>query len=123
MYHTKNSTTDYKSGSVISVKLTALHKLENNWAVGPLPYYQAQLTDDENNGTSYNIPFTTIPQEFDEYENYGIGIGVRKQIGPMLINFNVTQSLRARNEVDNTLIGLRLTLPLGGPPRGGPPPN
>ena len=123
MYHTKNSTTDYKSGSVISVKLTALHKLENNWAVGPLAYYQAQLTDDENNGTSYNIPFTTIPQEFDEYENYGIGIGVRKQIGPMLINFNVTQSLRARNEVDNTLIGLRLTLPLGGPPRGGPPPN
>ncbi|MEM9393427.1 MAG: transporter [Pseudomonadota bacterium] len=123
MYNTENSTTDYKSGSELSVNFTALRKLENNWAVGPLAYYQAQISGDENNGTSYNVPFTNIPQEFDKYKNYGVGIGVRKQIGPMLINFNVTQSLYARNEVENTLFGLRLTLPLGGPPPGGPPPN
>lgn len=116
MINTENSSTDYQSGDELSVNFTALRKFDNNWAVGPLAYYQAQVTGDENNGNSYNDPFTGQPLVFDKYENFGVGIGVRKQVGPALINFNVTRALHVRNEVDTTLFGLRVTLPLGGRP-------
>ncbi|MEM9224598.1 MAG: transporter [Pseudomonadota bacterium] len=118
---TENATSDYQSGDEFSVNFTALRNVGNGWAVGPLAYYAVQVTDDENNGTSYPDPATgfTTQLEFDNYSNFGVGIGVRKRMGPLLLNANLTTAVEVENEVEATVLQLRATLPLGPPP---PPP-
>lgn len=118
---TENETTDYQSGDEFSVNFTALRNIGDGWAVGPLAYYAAQVTSDENNGTSYPNPATmgATQLEFDKYKTFGVGIGVRKQMGPLLFNANLTTALDVESEIETTIAQFRVTMPLGGPP---PPP-
>lgn len=118
---TENDTTDYQSGDEFSVNFTALRKFDNGWAVGPLAYYATQVTDDENNSNDAPNPDNYFGMEFDKYETFGVGIGVRRQVGPLLFNANLTQALDVSSEIETTIFQFRVTVPLGPPPPPGGP--
>jgi hypothetical protein len=78
--NTKNTITNYTSGQVLHADFTAT-KTIGKWTIGPVAYYQGQITDDVNNGNFYG-PVGNLAGISQRYNVWAVGGLVGYDFGP-----------------------------------------
>ena len=108
--NTKNNTTNYRSGDQLFLDLTAT-KTIGRWEVGPVGYYDKQLTADRNDGGFYG-PAGAMPT-FGHPEQFAIGALLGYDFGPVKMQGYLTHEVIANESaVSGTRVWSRLFLPL-----------
>jgi hypothetical protein len=77
--NTKNPYTDYRSGTLLDIELTAT-KAFGQWTAGPVGYYAAQITDDKSSSYYGNAI------NFNRYNKIAVGALVGYNFGPVQLN-------------------------------------
>jgi len=80
--NTENASTQYRSGDQVFLNATLTKDVLDGWNIGPVAYFQQQVTDDENNGMFYGPDMPT----FGTQRQLAFGGLVNHQFG----RFNVT---------------------------------
>lgn len=105
--HGENPDTNYTSGDEFLLNWTALKDV-GGFSIGPVGYLRHQVTDDVNNGPAYG-GFAN-----GRAEQYGIGLGVSKNFGPMELNVNYVHDYHVENTSGGSGLMINFTVPLGG---------
>lgn len=105
--NSENKDNHYRSGDQLFANATLTRNLAG-WDVGPVGYYQKQVTEDHNNGGQSTFRgATTSPAE-----QIGVGLLASHALGPAKVTAFVTRDIEARNTLGGDKIWLNVSLPL-----------
>lgn len=105
--NTRNDDNQYKSGDQAFVNLTTT-KAFGAWSVGPVAYYQKQVTKDSNKG---GLP-TYGGRIFDAPMQFGAGLIVNTEIDKLRLYAMVTRDVVVHNTAGGNKIWFNVLLPL-----------
>lgn len=103
----ENHANHYRSGDQLFVNATLTHNVAG-WDVGPVGYYQKQLTEDRNEGGRATFRGTTASPA----QQVAVGLLASHPLGPAKVTAFVTRDIEARNTLAGDKIWLNLSLPL-----------
>lgn len=104
--NTRNPDNQYKSGDQVFFNLTTT-KAFGSWNVGPVAYYQKQLTSDSNNGGLASYGGRT----FASPEQTGAGAVVSTEWGKVRLFGMVTRDMVAHNTMAGNKIWFNVSIP------------
>lgn len=90
--NTRNNKNKYLSGDQVFVNATVTKNIED-WTVGPVGYYQKQVTEDSNSGGRATFGGAV----FKEPEQLALGLLIGRQIGPIRFTAMATSEVLTRN--------------------------
>lgn len=105
--NSENKDNHYTSGDQMFVNATLTRNLDG-WDVGPVGYYQKQVTEDRNNGGTDTFRGTTASPA----EQVAAGLLASHALGPAKITAFVTHDIEARNTLGGDKFWLNVSLPL-----------
>lgn len=105
--NTENRTKHYRSGDQIFVNTTLTHNFAG-WDIGPVGYYQKQVTEDRNEGGSSSFRGTTAAPS----EQLAVGGLVSRQVGPVRLTAFYTRDVEARNTLSGDKLWFNVSVPL-----------
>lgn len=105
--NSENKDNHYRSGDQVFVNATLTRNLAG-WDVGPVGYYQKQVTEDHNNGGISTFRGTTASPA----EQVAAGLLASHALGPAKITAFVTHDIEARNTLGGDKFWLNVSLPL-----------
>ena len=105
--NTVNPTNQYRSGDQLFLNLTATKNIAG-FHIGPVAYYQKQVTGDSNFGG----PTVFRGQTFPSPEQYAVGGSVIHRFEKTSVQFMVTQDVFARNAIQGTKVWLNISYKL-----------
>lgn len=103
----ENRTNHYRSGDQVFANATLTHDFAG-WEVGPVGYYQKQVTDDSNDGGPSAFGGTTASPA----EQVAAGLLASHRLGAAKLTAFVTRDIEARNTLGGDKFWLNLSLPL-----------
>lgn len=105
--NSENTDNHYRSGDQLFLNATVTHNFAG-WDVGPVGYYQKQVTEDRNEGgPSVFRGATASPAE-----QVAAGLLASHALGPAKITAFVTHDIEARNTLAGDKFWLNVSLPL-----------
>lgn len=105
--NTVNPANNYLSGSQVFVNLTATKNVAG-FQIGPVAYYQKQVTGDAN----YGGPTVFRGRTFPGPEQYAVGGSVIHRFEKVSVQFMITQDVFARNTTQGTKVWFNLSYKL-----------
>ncbi len=105
--NSENPDTHYRSGDQLFANATLTRKV-GGWEVGPVAYFQKQVTEDRNEGGAAVFRGTTA----DPAEQVAAGLLVSHALGSARITAFVTRDIEARNTLGGDKVWLNVSLPL-----------
>ena len=106
--NTQSAHTSYTSGDQLFIDVTATKKF-GKWEVGPVGYFNKQITNDQNSGTTYG---TTKPT-FGNPEQAALGALAGYNFGPLTLTTMLTRDVEAADGgTQGTKFQVRLFIPL-----------
>lgn len=105
--NTENPTKHYRSGDQMFVNLTMTHTLDG-WEMGPVGYYQKQVTNDRNDGGLSSFRGSVAQPS----EQVAAGLLLSHPLGAAKVTAFFTREIEARNTMAGDKIWLNLSLPL-----------
>lgn len=105
--NTENPDNHYRSGDQVFVNATVTHNFAG-WDVGPVGYYQKQVTEDRNEGGGTVFRGTTASPA----EQVGVGLLASHALGSAKVTAFVTRDIDARNTLSGDKVWLNVSLPL-----------
>lgn len=105
--NTINPSNQYHSGDQLFLNLTATKNIAG-FHIGPVAYYQKQVTGDANFGG----PTVFRGQTFPAPEQYAVGGSVIHRFEKTSVQFMVTQDVFARNAIQGTKVWLNVSYKL-----------
>jgi hypothetical protein len=105
--NTINPANQYLSGNQVFLNLTATRNLAG-FHVGPVAYYQKQVSGDANLGGRAVF----LGQTFPGPEQYAVGGSVIRRFERTVLQFMVTQDVFSRNAIQGTKVWLNLSYKL-----------
>ncbi len=106
--NTENHSTRYRSGDQVFVNATLTRKIFDTWSVGPVGYYQQQITDDKNDGMAYG---PTKPL-FGTQKQVALGALISHQFGPVNATLFYTNDVVAEGTTKSSKIWLNFAYKL-----------
>jgi len=106
LINTENKDNSYKSGNEFMLNATLMKNFDGI-SFGPVGYYRAQVTDDENNGTY--LGGNTVGKA----RQLAVGLSVTKRIGKVDVNAMYTHDVYHYNTLGGDKFWLNFTVPLG----------
>jgi hypothetical protein len=103
---TENTATNYQSGQVLSIDLTATKRF-GAWAFGAGGYVAQQVTNDKVNGMV--VPATPLNSAGNRVNAIAIGPTAGYDFGPVELFAYLTQDVQLKNTAGGTSFWLRLT--------------
>jgi hypothetical protein len=105
--NSENPTTHYRSGDQVFVNTTLTQSVAG-WDIGPVGYYQKQVSEDRNDGGRSSFGGATAAPA----RQWALGALVSRQIGPLRLTAFYTRDIEARNTLSGDKVWLNLSLPL-----------
>lgn len=103
----ENHANHYRSGDQVFVNATLTRNVAG-WDIGPVGYYQKQVTEDRNEGGRDTFRGTTASPS----EQVAAGLLASHTLGPAKVTGFVTHDIEARNTLGGTKFWLNVSLPL-----------
>jgi hypothetical protein len=98
-FNTANRVTDYTTGNIFHVDITAT-KTIGKWTIGPVAYYVAQVTDDTCSaacGAFYGTtPAGALAAHTGRFSEWAVGALVGYDFGPASLSVWATQEINAK---------------------------
>lgn len=105
--NTRNPDTKYRSGDQVFINSTLTYRLRD-WNVGPVAYFQRQITHDKNDGGPASYGGNVFPKQ----EQAGAGVLVGRNIGEVNLFAMFTRDIYAHNTMGGNKIWFNFMLPL-----------
>lgn len=104
--NSENKANHYRSGDQVFVNATLTYNIAG-WDVGPVGYYQKQVTEDRNGGGRATFRGTTAAPS----EQLAAGLLASHALGPAKVTAFVTRDIEARNTLGGDKLWLNMSLP------------
>jgi hypothetical protein len=106
--NSENASTKYRSGDQVFLNGTLTRKVFDDWSVGPVAYYQQQITSDTNNGMAYGPKKPT----FGSQKEFAVGALVGHQFGPVNATLFYTNDVVAEGTTKSSKVWLNFAYKL-----------